>query len=708
MDPAETHNEVTPVKPRLLKKQLGLWDVYAIATGATLSSGFFLLPGLAAAGAGPALPLSYLLAALILLPGLLSQAELATAMPRAGGVYYFLDRSMGPLVGTIGGFGTWISLILKSAFALIGVGAYLQLFMPTVQMGPIAAAFAVFFGVVNYFGAKKSGSFQLLLLIGLLILLLWFSGVGVLQMKVGNFSGFFESGSAGIISTAGLVIVSYMGLTKVASIAEEVKNPARNLPLGMFLAFGSVVAIYVVGTSVMVGVAGVDVLARDGGDLTPVATVAEILVGPWGKVLMTVAAILAFSAVANAGILSASRYPLAMARDKVLPAYFGRIGKPGTPTVGIGITVLLILVSVTLFDPTKIAKLASAFMMVMFAFVCAAVIVMRESQIESYDPGFRSPFYPGLQIVGILAPFWLIANMGLLPTLFTGGLITFGAMWYTNYARDRVDREGAIFHVFERLGRQRYEGLDRELREVMKDRGPRESDPFDELFTEARVLDLPGPILFEELATSASHRLAQDLPVAASQLAEGFLRGTLMGATPVSHGVALPHMRTELVDRAYLVLARVPAGVRFGSELDEVGRASEEPIRAVFFLVGPKTDPGRHLRILAQIARRVDQSSFMPEWLEAETDEQLKEALFRNERILVMTLGSTQKSSVLIGLRLREVSLPDGTLIAMIRRGDELIIPKGDTALVDGDRLTVIGRSEGISALRARYGVVET
>ena len=166
------------MKPARLEKQLGLWDVYAIATGATLSSGFFLLPGLAAAGAGPAMPLSYLLAGLILLPGLFSMVELATAMPRAGGIYYFLDRSMGPLVGAIGGFGTWIAIILKCAFALIGVGAYLKLFLPGLQMGPIAAGFAIFFGGVNYFGAKKSGSFQLLLLIGLLILLAWFCGVG--------------------------------------------------------------------------------------------------------------------------------------------------------------------------------------------------------------------------------------------------------------------------------------------------------------------------------------------------------------------------------------------------------------------------------------------------------------------------------------------------------------------------------------------------
>ena len=693
------------MKPSLLEKQLGLWDVYALATGATLSSGFFLLPGLAAAGAGPAMPLTYLLAALILLPGLFSLVELATAMPRAGGIYYFLDRSMGPLVGTIGGFGTWIAVVLKCAFALIGVGAYLELFFPGLALGPIAGGFAVFFGALNYFGAKKSGSFQVLLLIGLLILLLWFCGVGLLQFEVGHFSGFLESGSAGIISTAGLVIVSYMGLTKVASVAEEVKNPERNLPLGMFLAFGSVIAIYVVGTSVMVGVVGVDVLARDGGDLTPVATVAESLVGRWGAVVMTVAAVLAFSSVANAGILSGSRYALAMGRDKVLPGLFSHVGRRGTPTVGIAVTVGLILLSVMLFDPTGIAKLASAFQMLMFALACLAVIVMRESRIAAYDPGYRSPLYPAIQILGILGPFWMIVNMGLLPTLFTGGLIAFGAMWYTHYARDRVDRAGAIFHVFERLARRRDKGLAREPSEIMNERRSRDTDPFDEVFTKARVLDLPGPIDFEDLATRASQWLALDLPVPASQLAEGFLQGTRMGVTPVTHGAALPHMQLDLLDRSYLLLARVREGVRFDSESHVMNRKSEVPIQALFFLVSPKADPNQHLSILSRIAGRVDEESFMPEWLEAESDEQLKAALFRNERILVMTLESEQKGSDLIGLRLREVALPDGTLIVMIRRADEQIIPRGDTVLLDGDRLTVIGRAEGISALRERYDV---
>jgi amino acid transporter/mannitol/fructose-specific phosphotransferase system IIA component (Ntr-type) len=707
MDAVENTATTRAAKPLQLEKELGLWDVYALATGATLSSGFFLLPGLAAAGAGAAMPLSYLLAALIVLPGLFSSVELTTAMPKAGGIYYFLDRSMGPLVGTIGGFGTWIALVLKSSFALIGVGAYLQLFFPQIQFGPIAAGLAVLLGVVNYFGAKKTGSAQMLLLVGIFILLLWFCGFGLFQIEVGRLGGVFRPESAGLISTAGLVVVSYMGLTKVASVAEEVKNPERNLPLGTFLAFITAILVYVVGTAVMIGVTGADVLAaadNGHGDLTPVATVARDLAGSKGAIVMTIAAVLAVSSGANAGILSASRYPLAMGRDRLLPDFFGQVGKRGAPTVGIATTVLAIVVCVTVFDPTGIAKLASAFKLVMFALGCLAVIVMRESRIESYDPGYRSPFYPGMQILGILAPFWLIVEMGILPTLFTFTLITVGAMWFTYYARDRVDREGAIFHVFERLGRQRDDRLDTELREVLKDRGPRDADPFDAFFTGARVIDVGGSIDFESLARQAAELLSQDLRVSAAELAEGFLQGTRVGGTPVSHGAALPHVRLEQIEEPCLLLARVSGGVRFESLGAALQPSEDDPVRAVFFLVGPDADPGRHLRILAQIARRVDQDVFMPEWLAASGGTQLKEALFRNERLLVMTLDGVGERAELEGAELRSVKLPEGTLIAMIRRDDEMIIPKGDTVLLAGDRLTVLGKAEGILELRKRFG----
>ncbi len=151
-----------------LKKELKLLDVFAIATGTTLSAGFFLLPGIAAQEAGPALILAYVIAAVPLIPAMFSIIELATAMPKAGGVYYFLDRSLGPLFGTIGGLGTWFALILKVAFALIGMGAYISLFVPGLSITPIAIGIAVVLGIINAFGAKKSGRLQIFLLIAML------------------------------------------------------------------------------------------------------------------------------------------------------------------------------------------------------------------------------------------------------------------------------------------------------------------------------------------------------------------------------------------------------------------------------------------------------------------------------------------------------------------------------------------------------------
>jgi APA family basic amino acid/polyamine antiporter len=694
---------IAPKKKQKLKKELGLFDVYAIATGATLSSGFFLLPGLAAVEAGSALPLAYLLAGLLIVPGLVSMAELATAMPRAGGVYYFLDRSMGPLMGTIGGFGTWIALILKSAFALIGIGAYLRLFLPDVNLVPISAGFAIIFGLVNILGAKKSTSFQSVMVVGLLVLLAWFTGVGLMHIEPANLGGMFLQAPSSIVATAGLVVVSYMGLTKVASVAEEVRNPERNLPLGMFLAFGTAILVYTVGTAVMVGVVSAEALARDGGDLTPVATVANVLVGPWGTILMTTAAVLAFSSVANAGILSASRYPLAMSRDNVLPRLFSRIHAGGAPVNAVYATVALVLVFVVFFDATVIAKLAGAFQLTMFALSCLAVIVMRESRIESYDPRYRSPFYPWLHILGVLAPFWLIVQMGLLASLFTGGLITFGAMWYNYYARERVDREGAIYHVFERLGRNRDARLDRELREIMKEKGLRDADPFEEVVTAASIIDTPGGTGFQDVIWEASAHLADACGVPVKELGDDFLQGTVVGMTPVSHGVALPHLRRTDIDSARMVLVRCPGGMKMDVEVADGRDHESEPVQAVFFLMSPLDDPGRHLRLLAQIAGRVDKEDFMDAWLSASNHQELKEAILRDDRLLTLTLKPGTPSEALMGRALRDIPLPEGTLIALVRRGPEVVIPRGATVLEEGDRLTIIGEPADLRALEERF-----
>lgn len=689
-------------KSKQLKKELTLLNVYAIATGATIASGFFLLPGLAAAQAGPAVVLSYLIAALPVLPAVLSKAELATAMPRAGGVYYFLDRSLGPLFGTIGGLGTWLALILKTAFALIGMGAYLNLIFPGIPVVPLAILLGAAFGYLNLFGAKKSGSFQVVLALTLLFILSGFSAGGLFHLQPRYFEGFFDKGFDAIIGTAGLVYVSYVGISKVASVSEEVKNPDKNLPLGMFLAVITAIVIYGVGTLVMVGVTPPDKLHHD---LTPVATAAQIFAGSWGKAIVIIAALIAFSSVANTGILSASRYPLAMSRDHLLPRFFRYLNAHRTPRISIYITVVLIIACLTLFNPTKIAKLASAFQLLLFAFNCLAVIIMRESRIQSYDPGFHSPGYPWTQIIGMLLPLWLIAAMGWYPIVFTIGLILLGGSWYIFYARGKVARGGAIYHIFARLGEKRFEGLDSELRGILKEKGARDEDPFDVVIARAGLIDLTNSVSFEEVVEKAADHLSRRLNLSADSMKESFLQGTRVGATPVSHGVALPHVRLRELAQPEVVIVRAQKGVQV--DFDDAllhEKPARQPVHAFFFLASPEDNPGQHLRILAQIAGQVDDERFIPHWLGAKNEQEIKELLLRDERFFSLQISAKSKSAVLINQAIRDLNMPPGSLIALIHRGGEIIFPRGSTRLLEGDRLTIIGEPLGIQKLREKYG----
>lgn len=685
----------------MLKKQLKLLDVYAISTGTTLSAGFFLLPGLAAVQAGSAMIFAYVIAAIVIIPPMFSIVELATAMPRAGGVYYFIDRALGPLAGTIGGIGTWMALILKVAFALIGMGAYIEIFFPNLPIVPVAVSFAILIGAINIYGTKKSGRLQIFLVSGLLLILIGFIAVGFPEINKIHFKGIFETGLSPILATAGLVYISYVGVTKVASLSEEVQNPERNLPLGIFLSLGTAFIIYTLGTIVMVGVLPMSKLA---GDLTPVATAAEVFFGRSGVIFVSIAALLAFISVANAGTMSASRYPLAMSRDKIFPNQFNKISKNGTPIVAIILTVLVIIILLIIFDPAKIAKLASAFQLLMFALVCLSVIIMRESKIDSYDPGFRSPLYPIMQIVGIIASLTLIIVMGLLPIIFTLSFVILGTIWYWYYAKDKVIRNGAIYHIFERLGKSKYGGLDTELRGILKEKGLRADDPFDHIVARSHVIDLNGKKEFNDVVTIASEWFCKFVNHSSQEITELFLEGTRIGATPVTHDIALPHLRLKGFKRTEMVLVRCLDGVhiKLNNPLTDF-KEEDEIVKAVFFLISSESDPAQHLRILAQIAGRVDQDSFNSDWENAFDEHQIREAILNEERFLPLEIKKEDNTKMMIEQQIHDLDIPNGCLIIWLRRDNQILIPRGNTIINDGDRLTIIGDKEGIKKMKEKY-----
>ncbi len=676
-------------KHKSLNKELKLLDVFAITTGATLSGGFFLLPGLAAAEAGSKLVLAYMLVAIPLFPAVFSLVEIATAMPRSGGIYYFLDRALGPRAGTIGGIGTWFVLVLKSSFALIGMGAYLSLFFKEISIIPIAITFAAAIGVLNLFTVKGSGKFQIFLVIGLLSILIIFLTKGVMNINMDYFHNIFTGSISNLFATTGLVYISYAGITKVVSLSEEIKNPERNLPIGIFLGIITSYVIYLLGTFVMVGLVPISKLA---GDLTPVATAANIVLGNTGVIIVSIAAILAFISVANAGIMSASRYPFAMSRDHIMPIFFYRLNKIEIPFLSIIFTVLTIIFIVIFLDPMKIAELASTFQLIIFALVSFSVIVMRESQLDSYDPGYKSPFYPWMHIIGILSALFLVIEMGWLPIGFSASLFLISIIWFRVYAKNKVKRSGAIYHVFERLGKMRYSGLDTELREILKEKGLRKKDPFDEIVTRSLVIDINRRVEFEETAEKVAAWLSNFVSFSAIQIKKEFMEGTKIGMTPVTRGIGLPHLRMKGLQQPELVLARSKEGIHIivnGPLTDH--KEEEHLVKALFFLASPEDDSAQHLRILAQIAGRVDDNNFMDEWLAARNDQELKEILLRDKRFLSFRIIRNTPSGILIGKQLKNAGFPHGCLIALINRDEKAIIPKGDLIFQEMDKLTIIG-----------------
>jgi APA family basic amino acid/polyamine antiporter len=697
-----------------LKKHLTLINVYAIATGTTLSAGFFLLPGMAAREAGPAMVIAYMLAAVPLVPAMFCIAELSTAMPKAGGVYYFLDRTLGPLVGTIGGIGTWLVLMLKVSFALVGMGYYITLYYPDAEMKWIAVSVALVLGVLNLFSSKKSGNFQLYLVFGLLVVLIYFliTGVPVINWDIFQSANFFskigENGeveavtASTVLATAGLVYISYVGVTKVASLAEEVKEPERNLPMGIFLSLGTSILIYLIGTMVMVGVVPLEQLRST---FTPVADAAFIIGGDTGMMILSLGAILAFVSVANAGILSASRYPLAMGRDHIMPSAFRKIDKNGIPVTSVLVTVALIIAAILFLEPLVVAKLASAFQLLIFAFICLTVIVMRESHLKSYDPGYKSPFYPWMQLLGIIAPIFFIAGMGFGPITFAIGLITAGTWWYFYYVNKKTERRGAIFHVFDRLGQERYDGLDAELRGILKDKGLRDHDPFDDIISRCFVIDVEEGKNFEDVSKMASELLAKKIHHNAEEINKQFMDGTRIGATPVTHGVALPHFRTDGIENIELVLVRSKTGI----DIVDVNPLTHhenvaKKATAIFFLISPEDKPNQHLRILAHIAKHVDQDNFMKDWISVKGEVELKELLMRDERFFSLVIEAEGETADMMGRKIKEINFPDKCLVVMLSRGDEIKIPDGGTVIFEGDRLTIVGEPEAIKEAKKFYG----
>jgi len=423
-----------------------------------IGAGIFVFPGLAGAEVGTAATASFAVGGVIALLVALPTSELATAMPKSGGGYYFISRGLGTLPGTVVGLSLWLGLVFATAFYLVGLGFYaLDAFAevgirigasPGLIVSVLAVAFGVAFTVLNVTGTENAAKLQNGIVALLLSMLVAFLGFGLLEVF-----GFVEADTppgeavdvwavGPIMSVAALVFTSYLGFAQVATVAGEMKNPGRNLPLAMIGSVVIVTVMYVL--TILVATDVFDQAALEAAGETAMVEVGRELLGTEGALVIIVGGLLATMSSANASILSTSRAIYGVSKDALLPKWATRINlKYGTPHVALGMAGGPVIVLAATRQVELLAEVASFLHLIMYGLICVALLAIRRDEPEWYDPDVRVPGGPVIPALGAIASFGLIGFMSRISQIVGIAVMIATAGWYFYYARD-VTLKGAL------------------------------------------------------------------------------------------------------------------------------------------------------------------------------------------------------------------------------------------------------------------------
>jgi len=436
-----------------LAKDLGLLEALTIGVGTMIGAGIFVLPGPATEAAGPIVALSFVIGGVISLFTAMSASELGTAMPKAGGSYYYVNHALGPLVGSVAGLGNWMGLAFASAFYALGFGSYVAGLLPLSPVSVAGLALSPdqlcallaggFFIGVNYVGAKETGRLQNVIVITLVSILVVFIAACVWAANLDTLTPVAPKGWEAIMPATALVFVSFLGFAKITTVAEEIKNPGRNLPLAIIGSVLIVTGIYAVIMVLINAVLPWQEIAQTGE--VAVVRVARRVLGPIGVVALTAGGLLATASSANASILASSRINFAMGRDKIVSDWLNAIHERyATPNRSIALTGALILLFILAGDVKTLAKAGSVLHLIVYGLLNLALVVMREADVPEYQPDYTVPLYPAVPLVGAVASFGLIAFMNGIEILLSLLFVVVAAAWFFAYVRGQTEKQGVF------------------------------------------------------------------------------------------------------------------------------------------------------------------------------------------------------------------------------------------------------------------------
>ncbi|MDD5340664.1 MAG: amino acid permease [Candidatus ainarchaeum sp.] len=339
-----------------MKHVLSLFDAVNVALGAIIGAGIFVIIGIATSLSGPAVFLSVIIAGVVAAFTGVSTAELAKKFPISGGAYTFASRALSPSVGFVTGWVWLFSNLALGATVSLGFGSYLAFFFPSIPVNLAAAAAVVVATLIQLAGVRQSAGVNNVLVSIKVLILLVFIGCALFFFKPSNFVPLMPFGFGGVLAGAAAIFFAYSGFARVAVIADEIKDPVKNVPRATLLSIAISTVLYIAVAVAAVGLAGYAVLAASDSPLSAALDSAGL---GFGAALIGAGALVATGTVLLAAILGVSRVAQKMAEDRLLPAPLASIDKrlvPGNAIILCGAAMVLLALTT---DLTPIAYIGS-------------------------------------------------------------------------------------------------------------------------------------------------------------------------------------------------------------------------------------------------------------------------------------------------------------------------------------------------------------
>ncbi len=416
--------------PPVLKREIGLFGATALGIGAIIGSGIFIVTGIVAGIAGPAMIASVLIAGAIALFSALSVAELGAYLPEEGGTYAYARALISPLAGFVAGW-IWIfSNIFVGAAVSLGFAHYFVTLVPQVPLKAIATIVCLVFIAINLAGVKESTIFNNLLVTVKVVVLLFFVLFGLTFTAGSNFLPFAPAGTPGILSGAALIFFAYTGFARVTIVAEEVKEPKTTVPRSILLALGISTVVYIIVSIVATGLVGAPALAHSG---SPLADAIRITGSPAAVAVIAGGAMVATASVLLTTVLGISRLVFAMARNSDLPSRLSAVNpRSGTPHYAILATGAC-MIAATLLADLALVVAVSTFAMLVFYFIGNIAAILLPENHRQYPR--IVPLIGAASCIGLAfflgTDAWLIGIAGLMIGLAWYG-IRHRAGWRNN------------------------------------------------------------------------------------------------------------------------------------------------------------------------------------------------------------------------------------------------------------------------------------